>query len=202
MIKYTSIFFLIIISLSFIQCEEPIYTPKPRAYPKVEYPKKGYQAFNEKYCKMTFAYPTYAKIEQDNYFFEKEAPNDCWFNVTFPDFDGVLHCSYVTIDKGENNIETLQKDAFKMTDWHKKKASFIEDGFFENKHRTIGMTFDVEGPVASPVQFYLTDSLQQKHFIRGALYFNSRAEPDSLAPIIAFIKEDIQVLLESFEWTE
>ena len=194
---YCGVFLL---ALSFLQCEEPIYAPKPRAYPKVEYPEKSYQTFEEDYCTMTFTYPTYAKIEQDKYFFGEAAPNECWFDVTFPDFDAVLHCSYVQIDKGKNNIETLQKDAFKMTDWHDKKASFIDDAFFENKHRAIGMTFDVEGPVASPVQFYLTDSLQQKHFIRGAFYFNSRAEPDSLAPILAYIKEDIQVLLQSFEW--
>ena len=62
------------------------------------------------------------------------------------------------------------------------------------------MTFDVDGPVASPIQFYLTDSLQQQHFIRGAFYFNSRAEPDSLAPVLSFIKEDIQVMLQSFQW--
>ncbi len=182
------------------QCEEPILTPKPRAYPKVDYPERKYQQFSEDYCQMTFQYPTYAKIEQDQFFFGERAPDDCWFNINFPDFDAALHCSYVPIDNKKNTIETLQKDAFKMTDWHNKKASYIEDNFFENKHQVIGMTFDVEGAVASPVQFYLTDSLQQKHFLRGAFYFNSRAEPDSLAPILTFVKEDIRQMLTTFKW--
>lgn len=200
--KNIALFLFTLLSLSLMQCEDPVYAPKPRAYPKVEYPEKSYQTFQEDYCKMTFEYPTYAKIEQDKYFFGEAAPNECWFNVIFPDFDAVLHCSYVQIDQQKNNIEILQKDAFKMTDWHTKKASYVEDAFFENKQRAIGMTFDVDGPVASPLQFYLTDSLQQKHFIRGAFYFNSRAEPDSLAPILTFIKKDIQVMLQSFEWKE
>ena len=196
--KYALFSFLLLL---FAQCEEPVYAPKPRAYPKVEYPERSYQDFQEAYCKMTFAYPSYAKIEQDRYFFGDAPPDACWFDIKFPDFDAVLHCSYVPITK-KNTIETLQKDAFKLTDWHNKKATFMEDQFFENEQQVIGMTFEVEGPVASPVQFYLTDSLQQQHFIRGAFYFNSRAEPDSLAPILTFIKQDIQHLLNTFEWKE
>ena len=200
MSKYISYCLILLFALTVIQCEEPAYAPKPRAYPKVEYPKKSYQTFQEDYCSMSFKYPTYAKIEQDKYFFEEAAPNACWFNITFSDFDAILHCSYVPIDTGKNNIETLQKDAFKLTDWHTKKASFMNDAFFKNEQQVIGMTFDIDGPVASPIQFYLTDSLQQEHFIRGAFYFNSKTEPDSLAPILAFIKEDVQVMLQSFDW--
>ena len=34
----------------------------------------------------------------------------------------------------------------------------------------------------------------------GALYINVEPNKDSLAPIIDFIKADIKVLMESFEW--
>ena len=51
---------------------------------------------------------------------------------------------------------------------------------------------------ASQVQFYLTDST--KHFLRGALYFYAEPQADSLAPLIKFVKKDINVLLESLEW--
>ena len=193
--------FLLLVSVVFFQCEEPVYTPKPRAYPKVEYPEKTYQAFQEDYCTMSFEYPTYAKIEQDRFFFGDAPPSTCWFDINFPDFDAVLHCSYIAIDK-KNTLETLQKDAFKMTDWHNKKATFTEDKFYENKNHVKGMTFDIEGPVASPIQFYLTDSLQEKHFIRGAFYFNSRTDQDSLAPILKFVRTDIQRMLDTFDWGE
>ena len=44
------------------------------------------------------------------------------------------------------------------------------------------------------------DSLQQDHFFRAAFYFNAQVNTDSLAPIYAFIKEDLQKMLLTFEW--
>jgi len=195
-----ALFAIITIAL-FTQCEEPVITPKPRGFPKVTLPEKGMKEFSGDYCDMKFQYPAYAEIQRHKYFFGEVAPNECWFNLYFPDFDAKLHCSYTRIDK-ENNIEHLQKQAFKMSDWHQKKASFINENIFENQHSVIGMTFDVDGPAASPFQFFLTDSLQQEHFFRGAFYFNSKINTDSLAPIYSFIKEDLNVMLSTFEWTE
>ncbi|MEO0628777.1 MAG: hypothetical protein AAFY91_17410, partial [Bacteroidota bacterium] len=60
------------------------------------------------------------------------------------------------------------------------------------------MAFDIEGEAASPFQFFVTDSTN--HFVRGALYFNTQARPDSLAPVVAYVKEDIYKMLETFEW--
>ncbi len=195
-----AIFAILILSF-FTQCEEPVITPKPRGFPKITFPEKGLKQFTGDYCNMEFKYPAYAEIQRNKYFFGEEAPNDCWFNLYFPDFDAKLHCSYTPIDK-ENNIEHLQKQAFKMSDWHNKKASFINENIFENQQSVIGMTFDVDGPAASPFQFFLTDSLQQDHFFRGAFYFNSQVNTDSLAPIYNFIKEDLKVMLNTFEWKE
>ncbi len=195
------LFSMLIASLLLIQCEDPVLTPKPRGFPKVVFPQRGFQQFSADYCDMTFDYPVYAKIERNRYFFGEEAPNDCWFNIDFPTFNAKLHCSYLPIDK-ENTAQHLQKQAFKMTDWHNKKASYINEQLFENQKNAVGMTFDVEGPVASPFQFYLTDSLQQKHFFRGAFYFNTHMRPDSLAPIYNFIKADLIQMLNSFEWNK
>jgi len=198
---FFQLLFATITIVLFTQCEEPVITPKPRGYPKVTLPEKGFKEFSSDYCDMSFKYPAYAEVQRNKYFFGEEAPNDCWFNLYFPDFDAKLHCSYTPIDK-ENNIEHLQKQTFKMTDWHNKKANYIDEKIFENSNHVIGMTFDVEGPAASPFQFFLTDSLQQTHFFRGAFYFNSQVNTDSLAPVYAFIKEDLKLMLNTFEWKE
>ena len=50
-----------------------------------------------------------------------------------------------------------------------------------------------------PLQKF-TDSV--KHYLRGALYFNVEPNKDSLAPVLQFVKEDINVLIESFNWKE
>ena len=191
--------FLFLLILVGNACEEPVITPKPRAYPKVTFPQRGFSTFTRPDCAMQFQYPAYAKIEQNQYFFGEEAPNECWFNLQFPDFNATLHCSYTPIG-GDQRLEELQKQAFKMTDWHNKKASYINENFFENSSGATGMVFDVEGPAASPLQFYLMDSLQQQHFFRGAFYFNSQINTDSLQPMYQFIKADLDRMLETFTW--
>lgn len=181
-------------------CQEgPVYTPKPRAFPKVNYPEKQYQTFDEDYCAFTFAYPTYARIEQTKSYFDEEPADPCWFDIYIPDFDSRIHCSYYPIGKGKD-LETLKTDAFEMVDWHNKKANYIEELIIQKENHVSGFAFDIEGPAASPFQFYLTDST--RHFLRGALYFNTQARPDSLAPIVDFVKQDVLKMLETFEWRD
>jgi gliding motility-associated lipoprotein GldD len=88
-----------------------------------------------------------------------------------------------------------------MTDWHNKKATYIEETPFFNREKNVkGMLFKVDGPVASKYQFFVMDTLEQNHFFRGALYFYTQALPDSLAPVYDFMKVDVMKMLETFEW--
>jgi len=64
--------------------DEPVVTPKPRGFPKVDYPQKSYQAFEEGYCDFVFQYPTYAKIEKSDSFFGERPENECWFDISIP----------------------------------------------------------------------------------------------------------------------
>lgn len=195
--RFLAIFLLAIFIAS---CEDPILTPKPRAYPKVVYPEKAYQPFTEGYCDFSFEYPKYAVIQQDTTFFDEKPEHPCWFNVVVKDFDCRLHCSYAPINKA-NPADKLKTDAFKMTDWHNKKATYIQETPLLNKaHNVKGMLFTVEGPVASQLQFFLTDTAEQKHFFRGALYFYTEANTDSLAPVYDFMRKDIERMIETFEW--
>ena len=69
---------------------------------------------------------------------------------------------------------------------------------YQTKNNVSGIAFDIDGPSASPFQFFLTDSLH--HFVRGALYFNTEVRADSIAPIVEFVEEDLLYLIETFEW--
>ena len=60
------------------------------------------------------------------------------------------------------------------------------------------MLYDIGGDAASPSQFFVTDS--STNFLRGALYFNAEPNADSIAPSIAFVKEDIEHMLKSLKW--
>ena len=44
----------------------------------------------------------------------------------------------------------------------------------------------------------LTDSTSR--FFRAAVYFNCSPNQDSLAPVISFLGNDVQHLIESFQW--
>ncbi|WP_246141777.1 gliding motility lipoprotein GldD [Phaeodactylibacter luteus] len=180
-------------------CEdEPPLTPKPRAFPKVDYPEKRYQEFDKDYCAFTFEYPVYAEVQQDTSFFEELPPHPCWFDLYFPAFESRLYCSYAPINSPAE-WEGLRRDAFNMADWHNKRANYIDEIIISNQEAGVGgVAFVMEGPSASPFQFFLTDSTS--HFLRGALYFNTEVRPDSMAPIYEFIEADLLRMIETFEW--
>ena len=190
-------FIMLFLGLILASCQEPIYTPKPRSYPRVDYPKKAYQSSDTNSCPFTFEYPVYCEIEQNKQFFEEAPPSDCWFDVFYPNFDGRIHFTYYPLE-GSHDLERLRNDAFKLADWHNKRANYIDEVVIQKDNGVSGIAFDIDGPSASPYQFFLTDGRQ--HFVRGALYFNTEVRADSLAPIIDFVEEDIIYLLETFEW--
>jgi gliding motility-associated lipoprotein GldD len=188
---------LLICLVMLAACETAVYNPRPRAYPRVVYPERVYQAFQKAGCPFHFEYPVYATVKQDLRFFDEAAPSECWYNIEFPDFNGKVHFSYYPI-RGEADFNRLRGDAFEMVDWHNKKASYIEEKLISLPNGTTGFVFDIEGPAASPFQFFLTDSTQ--HFLRGALYFDTAVNPDSLAPVLDFVRKDILHMIEHFEW--
>lgn len=193
------LFCTFVLSFLIIACEEPTYTPKPRGFPKVVLPVKGYQKFDEKYCQFTFEYPKYAKIEQDTLYFDEKAPSNCWFNIRVPELNAEIHCSYYPIDK-KNTFEKLKDDAFQLAGKHNVKADYIDELPIRKPNNVSGFVFNIEGPAACPFQFYLTDST--RHFMRGALYFDAKSRPDSLKPIIDFVKTDMMQMINTFEWNQ
>ncbi len=175
------------------------FFPKPRLYPKVEYPKKEYKSFDETYCQFTFEKPTYSRIVKDEYFFEDKPVDPCWFDLTIDTLNSTLHCSYIPI-KNRSHFDKLINDSFRMVGEHNKKADYREDQKIQNKNGVEGILFEIDGPVASPLQFFLTDSTS--HFLRASLYFNAKVNPDSIAPVYSFVKEDIFKMISSFEWID
>jgi hypothetical protein len=154
--------------------EEVVYTPKPRAYPKVVYPERAYQQFAEEYCAFSFEYPKYASIQQDTAFFDERPVNACWFDVYVPDFNARLHCSYIPIDR-KNSFEKLRDDAFNMANEHIVKANAIDEIPIQNPNGVSGFAFEFGGATATPFTFFLSDSTQ--HYLRGSLYFYTKSRP-------------------------
>lgn len=177
--------------------EERVYTPKPRLYPRIDFPDKGTQSFISDNCPFTFDFPSYANVSRDINVFKDEEPNACWFNLQMPKLNGSLYCSYIDIED-EKEFNKVIRDAFKIVAEHNSKANYRDEGLIRNKQDVTGLMFDISGPVATPFQFYLTDTTN--HFFRASLYFNSKVDPDSMAPIHDFVIEDMKSMINSFSW--
>ena len=182
-----------------VACGNPnISTPKPRMYPKVVYPERNAVSFDESYCAMSFEYPDYFAVNKDEYFFDSKPIDPCWFDLQSTALNSQLHCSYIPIED-RSHFDKLVQDAFKMTSKHNQKANYRKEQLIENKEEKVyGLLFEHEGPVASPLQFFVTDSTS--NFFRGSLYFRSKVNPDSIAPVYTFVKDDVLKMIESFKW--
>lgn len=173
--------------------------PKPRSFPKIDFPERKLTELGPDYCDFNFSFPDYAKVEQKELFFDEAPVHPCWFDLYLAPFDGRIHFSYYPIEN-EADWEYKRDQAFDLAGFHNKRASNIRETRIDAGPDLGGMIFDINGPAASPYQFFLTDSTQ--HFVRAALYFNTKSRPDSLKPIIDFVVEDINNMIESFEWKE
>lgn len=183
---------LMVVLVALVACEEEVYTPKPKAFFRIDLPEKNYERvdFDTPY---TFELPSCVTWEPD-----KDANAEAhWINVDYPQFRGRIHFSYKPVN---NNLAEYLSDARKLTTKHIPKADMIEEIVVYAPEREVyGLVYDVEGiGAASTMQFFVTDST--KHFLRGALYFNVVPNNDSLAPVINYIKEDISNIIGTLEW--
>ncbi len=202
MSKYPRVLFLFSLSVLVLvlsySCSAEAPLPKPRMYPKIEYPAAAeWTQFDAPYCDFSFPLPQYVAVEQDSLFFDEKPAHPCWFDLVYPTLNGRVHFSYYPIES-RADFEKLRDDAFRMADYHNKRANYIDEILLSPTPGTGGLAFDIGGPAASPYQFFLTDSTQ--HFVRAALYFNAQARPDSLAPVTAFVKDDIRRMIAGFAW--
>ncbi len=185
---------LIITALFFASCGgNHDYSPKPRGYFRIIFPKKEYRVYTSA-CPFTFIYPKYAVVEPD----KKAGAKPCWLNMQFTQFNGTLHLSYEPI-QSKKEFNELVEDAHKLSFKHTVKATGIDEGVISYPEKKVyGIYYTIEGNAASSVQFYLTDST--KNYIRGALYFNTEPRLDSIQPVLTFVKQDVDLMIKSFRW--
>jgi gliding motility-associated lipoprotein GldD len=191
---------LLCLVLGLVGCgTEPPPVPKPRSYPRVMYPERAYQPLSSDYCDFTFSAPKSAKMVREDFFFDEAPPDSCWFDLKLdPALNGKIHFSYYPVTSFAQ-WEELRDQAFELVGVHNSRASDIEEIVIHRDDNDVhGIAFDIAGPAASPFQFFLTDSTN--HFLRAALYFDTTIQPDSLAPVIEYVKEDIFTIVESFQW--
>jgi len=184
------VFCLLLTGTVLLSCTEH-YTPKPRGYFRIQLPEKNYVVYTPQ-CPVSIEVPSYGKIERLN-----THPDSCWFNVYIPKHKARIHLTYRAV---EGDVTPLLEDAYNFAFKHEMKANSIKRTHYENdSNRVFGTLYDLTGNVASPLQFYVTDST--RHFFRGALYFQHIPNADSIAPVLNFVREDVVHLIETMRWS-
>ena len=176
-------------------CNSP-YSTKYKGYSKLSFPVKSYQAFDQASSPYSFEYPSYAVIDDDVNKQRTGIEKGKWLNIRFPGQEATIYVSYIAMQPKQ--LDTLIRDAYTFANNHNNRANSITDSLFQNPQGVEGVFFSIGGEVATPYQFFLTDSTH--HFFRGALYYDATPNQDSLAPVNAFLLADIQHILNTFRW--
>jgi gliding motility-associated lipoprotein GldD len=172
------------------------YTIRQKGYFRIELPEHKYTTFDKPGYPYTFEYPVYSSVVQDSTYFESEPENPYWVNIDFPSLNGKIYISYKDVKK--NQFDKLVDDAFKLTYKHSTKATGIKDSLMRTPNGISGIFFKVGGNAATARQFFVTDSTT--HFLRGALYFDSTPNADSLGVVNDFLEVDMKHLINTLRW--
>lgn len=188
---------LIIVLLSnlLISCGgDAILIPKPPTYLRLNLPKHEYVLFSEA-CPYEFEAAKTFKIRSVT---DEKGEVTCHKDIDLGPLNGVIHFSYIPMT---NPLADYINFAINKVDEHKVKATAIEDSLIiRPKDKVYGTFFELQGDVASPFQFYLTDSTSR--FVSGVVYLNSSPKYDSLKPSLEYLKVDLHHFLNTFKWKE
>lgn len=161
--------------------------PKPEGKLRLDYPMAKYQ-LTETDCAYGFYSNTLAELKPEG---------DCSYALDYPQMKATLYLTYKAVQA--DNLKSLLRDAQKLTYNHVIKAdAIIEQPFINPDRKVYGMFYGVGGNAATNSQFYVTDST--RHFISGSLYFYAKPNYDSIMPAVEYIKNDMQILMETLYW--
>ena len=171
-------------------CDEELLIPKPPTYLRLELPEHIYTV-SEDDC-------PYVLTTNEMFTVKKVDENSCHKDIDLGPLNGTIHLSFIDMEEPLSVYVNFVND---KVDEHKVKATGIIDSQYINPDKKVYCTFfELQGDVASPFQFYLTDSTDR--FVSGVVYFNSTPDYDSLRPSLDYLKVDLEHLINEFEWKD
>ncbi len=165
------------------------YSPKPSAYYRIDEQKEEFVVY--KTGEISFEVSSKAIIHS-----EKKG-SEHWITIRYPQYRAYLYCTYLPITKG--SLRPAIDDSYRMAFSHTVKANGIIQQVLQiPEQKTGGVLYKIGGNVATPRQFFVTDSVS--HFFRASLYFDGRANADSLMPVVKYMDKNIHRLTSSLKW--
>lgn len=183
---------IIFVLTTSVSCERE-YLPKPLGYNRLVLPSPAYHALPDT-LPYTFEYSKHARLLADTSWIREKF----WVEIYYPELKANIHVTYKKIMDNEQLLKEFLNDAYVLTSKHQIKAYAIDEVITHNPKGHTAVVVELDGEVPSQMQFTITDST--KNFLRGALYFNTKVQNDSLKPAIEYMKKDIMHLINTFDW--
>lgn len=189
--------YLVLLVLIISACGTDDYLPKPKAYLRLEYPEANYELI--KINKTPVAFDVNSLVHQIKTKTLESTTESYGVNLEYPALKATIFLTYKAVNNNQKNLNAFLRDAQKLTLEHTKKADEIPVYPYQNLERKVyGVLSEVKGDAASPLQFYVTDSIQ--HFLTGSLYFKTKPNYDSILPAANYLKKDIKRIMETVTW--
>lgn len=183
-------FFCFFLCLFCISCQD--YTPKPRGYFRIEPGLPQYTPLSLESLPYTFDISRLATVE-----LPPESEPAGWMRIVYPALGAKIYGTYLPITPA--TLSVAEEESRSLVSRQARQAVSVTEKAYSNPEQHVyGSLFLLEGEVASPVQFMLTDSLSR--FFRGALYYDCKLNPDSLAPVTHYLQADIMEMIQTFRW--
>ncbi len=169
------------------------YQPKPKGYNRFNLPEPTYRLLPDTFP-YRFEYSSHTKLVRDISPFSERF----WIQIQYPEIKANIHVTYKRINNSEQLLKEFLNDAYTLTAKHQIKAYAIDETYTRTPSGKTAVIAELDGEVPSQFQFTMTDST--RNFLRGALYFDTKVQNDSLQPAIDYVKKDIMRMINTLEW--
>jgi gliding motility-associated lipoprotein GldD len=181
-----------LLSVGWTACTQD-YQPKPKGYNRLILPSAEYRITPDS-LPYQFEYSKHARLLRDSSMLRERH----WVEIYYPDLKANIHITYKRIGNNDQLLKEFMNDAYHLTAKHQIKAYAIDEMISKTPSGKTAVIAEIDGEVPSQFQFTITDST--KNFLRGALYFNTRVQNDSLKPAIEYMKKEVMHLINTVEW--
>ena len=164
------------------------YKPKPKGYNQIQFPEKKFEQITVSNV-YSFKKNSQANHEVDNERF--------WVTLNYEKLNAEILITHKEI-LNYNELNEFVQESYKLIGRHQIKAESIIEKRVVAPNKTHAVLFEINGEVASPYQFITTDST--RNFLRAALYLDNPAANDSIIPVVEYLKNDVNHILNTLVW--
>ena len=157
--------FVVLMLVFVVGCDNEVVQPKPSGYYRIDLPSREYKQWKSD-CPFEFKVSNQSEVLKS-----KKNNTDCYFDLTYPDFNASIYLSYLPVNK---NLKSLVDQEYDLREKHNAFSTGVSERLYKDEQNKVSaMMFDLKGfKAATPLQFFITDSIN--HFFTKKVVFTSK----------------------------